>query len=296
MSVAESSCAKRSSSIFASSSAIGCSKSRNAVFIGRKSPEKRAILPESSGAPWRAARAGSILDGDRIEAAPEIPGCDRAPGAPGGGDPAHRSERDGPPLEIVEANRALQPQIVQRQHIRAQQAKHQEHLRSPATDASNLDELRDDRLVLHLGPSLDVQARVNEVAGEPGEILGLAPGKAASDEPRVARIDDLSGEHSRRERDDTCPDARGSLDRYLLADDRARQREERLAARLERDAGMIANDPREHRITAGERAFGPIPVYGCRAPLHEREASGRLRRRFCGFIRTTLLSSIDKAR
>jgi len=74
--------------------------------------------------------------------------------------------------------------------------------------------------------------------------------KAAGDEPRVSGIDDLSGEHSRRKRDDTCPDARGRFDRYLLADDRASQGKKRLAARLERDARMIADDPREHCIAA----------------------------------------------
>jgi len=47
----------------------------------------------------------------------------------------------------------------------------------------------------------------------------------------VSGIDDLSGEHSRREGDDTRPDARGGLDRYLLADDRASQGKKRLAAR-----------------------------------------------------------------
>src|SRR6185436_19834852 len=49
MSVAESSCAKRSSSIFASSSAIGCSKSRNAVFIG-ENPGKTGHCTRIGGA------------------------------------------------------------------------------------------------------------------------------------------------------------------------------------------------------------------------------------------------------
>src|SRR5258708_29592822 len=108
------------------------------------------------------------------------------------------------------------------------------------------------------------------MAGEPGEILGLAPGQAASDELRASRIHDLIREHSRREGDDTRPDARRGLDGYLLADNRARQGEERLAAGLERDARMITDESCEHDIAARERAPGPVPVRKCR---HARAAS-----------------------
>src|SRR5205823_14332024 len=90
---------------------------------------------------------------------------------------------------------------------------------------------------------------------EPTGIVGLAPGQAAADEPRVSRIDELLGKHSGSERDDARPDARGGFDRNLLADDRARKREERLAAGLERDARVIADDLREHGIAARERAL-----------------------------------------
>src|SRR5258708_20306006 len=101
------------------------------------------------------------------------------------------------------------------------------------------------------------------MTGEPGEILGLAPGQAASDELRASRIHDLIREHSRREGDDTRPDARGGLDGYLLADNRARQGEERLAAGLERDARMTADDSSEHDIPARHRALAPAPCIRC---------------------------------
>src|SRR6266853_1481047 len=255
--------------------------------------KKQAILPESPEPPV----GGSILDWNRIEAAPKIPGCDRAPRLPDRRDLAHRPKRYRPPSKVIPTDGALQPQIVQRQHIGAQQAENQEHFRSPAADATNLDELGDHRLVLHVGPGRDVQAPADKMGREPAEILGLAPGQAAADQLRVSRVGDLPRKHSRRDRDDTCPDARGGFDRNLLAHDRAGQGEKRLAARLERDARMTADDLREHWITACKRAFGPDPV-GRGGRSHEdqaRKASGRLRSRFCGFMRTPLFSSIDKA-
>src|SRR5574339_159493 len=92
MSTAESSCTKRSSSIFVSSSAIGCSKSRKVIFaIGR-----------------------SVLHGNRVDAAPWSPAaCERLDaGAPFAPD-------DRLAFQVIHAHRLQQPQVVQRQHIRA---------------------------------------------------------------------------------------------------------------------------------------------------------------------------------
>src|SRR3989337_2580257 len=120
MSTAESSCTKRSS-------AIGCSKSRKVVFTA------------------------SVFYWERIERAPQVPGGDRAPGLPGGTQPHHCLQRDFSVLEIGEANRFLQAQVVERKHVGAQQVEDQEHLGRPATDAAHLDKVRDDLLVAHLG-------------------------------------------------------------------------------------------------------------------------------------------------
>src|SRR6267378_2665020 len=105
----------------------------------RKIPEKQVIVPESREPSREPAVRGSILDRNGIEAAPEIPGRDRAPGFPSRRDLAHRPKRHGPAAEIVQADGTLQTQIVERQHVGAQQAKHQEHFRGPAADAPNLD-------------------------------------------------------------------------------------------------------------------------------------------------------------
>src|SRR6478736_4990606 len=135
MSVAESSCAKRNSSILASISAIGCSNSRNVVFMGKI---RRPLY----------SKARSILDGDRVEAAPQVPGCDRAPGRPALRDPTHGAQRYFPSLEVVDADRTLQPEVGDRKHVRAQQVEHQEHLRGPAADAADLHQLGDHRFVI----------------------------------------------------------------------------------------------------------------------------------------------------
>src|ERR1022692_4544471 len=62
----------------------------------------------------RTKKPELVFDGNRIEAAPEIPGCDRAPRPPKIGDGKHGLARQ--PLAVVEMNRyrALQPDIVDR--------------------------------------------------------------------------------------------------------------------------------------------------------------------------------------
>src|SRR5258707_12287374 len=97
------------------------------------------------------------------------------------------------------------------------------------------------------------------MAREPREIFGLALRQAAGHEAGVFRVGDLPRNHSRRQRANSRPDARRRLDGYLLTDDRPRQREERLAAGLERDAGKIPNDAREHGAAAARRALSASP-------------------------------------
>ncbi len=203
-----------------------------------------------------------VLDGNRIQAAPKIPCRDRAPGSPGGPEPAHGPGRHAPTAEVIQADGPLQPEVLERQHIRAQQIENQEHLGRPVPDASHLDQLGDHRFVVHSGPRARAQAAVGEVARKVGDILGLAPRQAAGTESSESRPQDLIGQHLRREREQALPHASRGFDRDLLADDRARQREKRLAARLERDARVTANDAREHRIASRQSAFSPIPVCG----------------------------------
>src|SRR5512132_4701470 len=113
ISTAESSCAKRSSSMRPSSSATGCSKARKVVFMAR------GIL-------------NLVFDRHRIEAAPQLPRRNRAVRRPGRAELAHARERNLAPLEIVQAQCLLQAEVVERKHVGAQQVEHQEHLRGPA--------------------------------------------------------------------------------------------------------------------------------------------------------------------
>src|SRR5882672_7663205 len=231
MSVAESSCAKRNSSILASISAIGCSNSRNVVFMGKI---RRPLY----------SKARSVLDGNRVEAAPQVPACDRAPRRPALCDPAHGAQRYLAPLEVVNADRTLQPEIAERKHIGAHQVEHQEHLRGPAADAAHLDQLGDHRLVVHALPGGQMQGALDEMPREVAEILGLALRQSASAQLRQPCPGDLLGVHARRQGANARPDTRRGLDRDLLSDDRPRQSMKGFAARLERDARVRPDDAR----------------------------------------------------
>src|SRR5215472_11968853 len=178
MSVADSSWAKRSSSIFASISETGCSKSRNVVFMEKF---RRPLY----------SKPRSILDRDRVEAAPQVPGGDRAPGRPALRDAAHGAQRHLAPLEIVDADGPLQPEICERQHVWTQQVEHQEHLSGPAADAAHLHQLFDHRLVVHALPVADVQGSIDEAVRQVSEVLGLALRQAAGAQPGVLRDGDF---------------------------------------------------------------------------------------------------------
>src|SRR5512134_2206658 len=131
MSTAESSCTKRSSSMRVSSSAIGCSNSRNVVFI-----------------------PGSVFYRERIERAPKVPGGHRAPRPPAFTKLAHARQRDFSPVEVTGPDAFLQAEIVERKYVGPQQVEDQEHLGGPASDAAHLDQLGDDLFVRHAGPAV----------------------------------------------------------------------------------------------------------------------------------------------
>ena len=77
------------------------------------------------------------------------------------------------------------------------------------------------------------------------------------------------------------PDRLRRLDRNLLADDRARERGERVAAAREMESGILGDQPREHAVLLGERAGRLVPVerFGHRC---EGMAVAGCRRRGCG--------------
>src|SRR5581483_3184087 len=160
-------------------------------------------------------------------------------------------------------------------------------------------QLLDDRLVVHRRPPIDVDGAVGEMLREVGDVLGLAVREAAGAQARPVLREHVRGRDVADTGGEPVPDALRGLDRDLLADDRAREREERLAPRTQEDFRMRADDAPHHRIGLREPALRAQPVLGRRVRSGHRVhvcRIGRFTRRFCGFMRTTLASSIDRAR
>src|SRR4051812_1257617 len=86
----------------------------------------------------------------RVGRAPQIPTCDGAVGLPTLGTgfelglrgQLFRAERDREALSDAV--------VVERQHVRAAEAEHEEHLDRPAADASNFRQALDDGFVVQL--------------------------------------------------------------------------------------------------------------------------------------------------
>src|SRR5882672_12406760 len=207
-----------------SSSATGCSDSRKVVFTG------------------------SVFYGNWVERAPEVPGGHRAPRAPGLAQPFHGSQGNLALPEVGMADPFPQSEIVQRENIRAQQIEHQEHLGRPAPDAPHLDQLGNDRLVVHARPFVHVDLAVYEVLREVGDVLDLTVGEAAGAQQLSVFRYDFLGSYFFKTKTEPVPYALRGLDRDLLAADRPGKRKERLAALHHEDLRMRAHDPRHNRI------------------------------------------------
>src|SRR6266581_4884706 len=70
--------------------------------------------------------------------------------------------------------------------------------------------------------------------------------------------------------DEAPPDRVGRFDRNLLADDRARQSRERVAAALQVDVRVGTYEPPQYAVAAAERCRRLVPV----SRLHRRGADG----------------------
>src|SRR3954463_12501939 len=202
----------------------------------------------------------SVFYWDRVERAPQVPGGHRAPGPPLLAEALQGARRDLAAFEVSELDALLQAEIVQGKHVGPQEVEDQEHLGRPAPDAAHLDQLGDDVLVRHVGPSVDMNAAIGEVLREVGDVFDLAIRQAARPE-----LGPLAGEHTlRRDFSDACaypiPDALRRLHRDLLAANRAGKRHERLAALGEKHLRMLAHDARHGRILPGEGALRAVPV------------------------------------
>ena len=142
----------------------------------------------------------------------------------------------------------------------------QEHLRRPAADAADADELLDDRLVVHLAPLRRPHRARLEVLGEIAEVFDLARRQPrGADVRRVEREHRVRREPARRpggERDEAIPDRLRRLDRDLLADDRARQRREGVAAALEPAVAEARDELLHHPVALDEVLAGVVPEIG----------------------------------
>src|SRR5580658_2006906 len=193
MSTAESSWTKRSSSIFASSSAIGCSKSRK-VVLGSGMLKRLPFAFFRKGAycsgivPYGLANA-SVKHGFRIGGAPQIPGRDRAVRRPHGGEFFDLVEAYAFTVEVVFGHRALQADIAERKHVGAHQVEHEEHLGSPAADAAHLRQRLDHGFVLQLLPGMRLQRTLVKMLGEIDKVFCLALRQPAFGQPFRAVFD-----------------------------------------------------------------------------------------------------------
>src|SRR5208337_3636966 len=132
--------------------------------LSRASSTTSGVSPAKGG----GKTVASILDRDRVEAAPQVPGCHRAPWPPGLGEGEHRRAVEALALVVVVGEGALQAEVVERQHVRTQLVEHEEHLRGPAADALDVDQGGDQRLVVELLPMPRIEATGGEMPGQIG--------------------------------------------------------------------------------------------------------------------------------
>ena len=134
-------------------------------------PRAAPSLPR--GKAW-LQRGYLIFNGNRIEAAPEIPGRDTAPWPPGFGERRYICECHRFAVVVVEMDRLEQADITERQYVRAQQVEHQKHLCGPPPDAFDLDKVFDDLVFVARRPSQRLEFAFGKMAGEVADVLRFA--------------------------------------------------------------------------------------------------------------------------
>ncbi len=188
----------------------------------------------------------------------------------------------------VQRDGFLQAEVVDREDVRPQLVEHEEHFGRPATDALDVAQRLDERLVVERRPSGRVEPAFDEMRGEVANVARLAPrepdlaqrrGRQAHDARRVDRRERRIARVRRRPGDEAAPDRVGRLDRDLLADDRAAQRGERVAAPGHVDLRVARDEAADHRIGARQRLRCLLPVrglaqasVGCRSRARRRHA------------------------
>jgi len=157
-------------------------------------------------------------------------------------------------------------EVIDRQHVRAAEMEHEQHLHRPAADAAHLGEALDDHRVVEL-----LERRT--VGNDRRERLGreiLERGDLGEREARGAQLLDRGGEHLLRRRkgaladrgDQAREDGVGGRAVQLLMRDRLGQYLEGLATRLGHvpiGAGG-ADDAAQHRVDPGEVPYD-VPAH-----------------------------------
>src|SRR5579871_4884470 len=111
---------------------MGCSNSRKwRLFMSGSSLRDEAL--------WRGRGRRRSSRRRRLEAAPEVPRGHRAIGRPALAQLPGLGARDGLAAEVILADAADEPRIVEREDVRAQQVEDEEHLGRPAADAADRD-------------------------------------------------------------------------------------------------------------------------------------------------------------
>ena len=99
---------------------------------------------------------------------------------------------------VVHGDRALQADVVDRQHVGAQLVEDEEHLGGPAADALDLDERGDQRVVVELAPRSGIERARFETRREIAQVVDLAPRQPAVAQRSDARGGDDDGIEARR--------------------------------------------------------------------------------------------------
>lgn len=228
----------------------------------------------------------SVFDRDGVEAAPQIPGCNRTPGLPVGSEPVHGPRRNASPGEIPQRYCLLQPKIVQRQHVWSQQAEDQDHFGGPAAHPPQARQLLDYGLVIQRRPMRRIHSARREMPRESQKVLGLTPRQTAALQACSARLEHGLRAYFDQRFGQALPDGVRGLDRNLLPDDRARESPESVAPPVQRCVRVGANDRSENGIPPRERAPCTAPV--CRNHTQHFRPGTRLQAASLASARTRL--------
>src|SRR5687767_6389524 len=212
----------------------------------------------------------SLLDGFLhrfvVEAAPKVPGGDRAIRFPRFAELAHPLRGRLLPHAVRALDRIDDPEIADRQDIGSLETEDEEHFRGPAADALDLRQRRDDFFVREGVDRIERDSTGAHLLGEVPQIAGFLPADTRRPKLVVRERRECCWCHRPAHRvDKTGVDCRRRLRRELLKDDRANEHREvvePIARRAKPAAAVLLDDGGEDGIATHERA-SRLRVIGC---------------------------------